>query len=403
MHRTVDIAWLPTSPKQWAIFSAARQEAASLWKALVVRHARIRRLRWRWPSAERWFRWARGKFPNLSAQSVQQTIQEFLEVVRATTAKRKAGHDDAKYPWRTHRHRDVTYTNQDAKLRGKYLLLPHGRKGKGTLAVRLPKGFLPPGRLMEVSLQYGNVRMVFSQPEPEPTTTKPVVVGVDLGVNSLLTATDGTTAVQVSGRAIKSFVRYRNKAVAELDAKISKTTRGSNRFKKLKRAKYRLLDRTHRKIKDATHKATRAVLDTFPNATFVVGEPFNDAAQKTDRVRAQQVSNSCGRKVIEQLGYKGRGAKTVPEPYTSRTCPGCGGQKKVGRVYGCPCGWEAPRDVVGALNILQLGTAGAMSPRPGLVVPEVRYVRPIKYPGASQVVRAEPPLASLPTPVAQGA
>lgn len=404
MHRTVEIAWLPPTPNQWAIFSSARLEAASLWKALVTRHQRIRRLHWKWPSAERWFRWARGKFPHLSAQSTQQTIQEFLEVVRGTTAKRKAGDTNAKYPWRTPRYRDVTYTNQDAKIRGRYLLLPHGRKGKGTLTVRLPKDFAPPGRLMEVSLQYGSVRLVFSQPDPEPSQNLPVVVGVDLGVNSLLTATDGQTAVQVSGREIKSFVRYRNKQVAELDAKISKTTRGSNRYKKLKRAKYQLLDRTHRKIKDAMHKATRAVVDAFPCATFVVGEPFNDAAQRVDRVRAQQVSSSCGRRVIKQLAYKGRGARTVPEPHTSRTCPSCGQQQKVGRVYRCgSCGWEAPRDVVGALNILQLGTAGALSARPGVQVPTVRYERPVKYPGASQVVRAEPPLVPETVPVAQGA
>jgi hypothetical protein len=35
-------------------------------------------------------------------------------------------------------------------------------------------------------------------------------------VNSLLAATDGQTAVVVSGRAVKAVMRYRNKKLAEI-------------------------------------------------------------------------------------------------------------------------------------------------------------------------------------------
>ena len=90
VHRVFEVAWLPRSPVQWETFTLARRAAGDLWSAMATRHARIRRLNWAWPSKARWEKWARGRFPGLSAQSVQQTVGEFCECLAATTAARKA-------------------------------------------------------------------------------------------------------------------------------------------------------------------------------------------------------------------------------------------------------------------------------------------------------------------------
>lgn len=371
-YRTVEVAWKPRATTEWATFTASRKEAARLWNDLVVRHHRIRRLAWRWPSKARWQRWAKGRYPGLSAQSTQQLIGEFCEAVDSCRQLRKNGQTEARYPWRLRRYHDVIYTNQDARIRDGYLILPHGQSG--ALRIRLPETITVPGRLMEVRLSYGVVRLiceVADAPRPEQA-----VIGVDLGVNTLLAATDGQKVFLVSGRGVKAVIQWRNKTLAHIQQAQSSKTNGSRRWKRLQRRKYRLLDKTKRQVRDACHKVTHVVAQAFPGATCYVGEPFNDAAQRTGRVQAQQVSTACTRKIIQQLDYKTAGALAINEASSSQTCPVCGERSKHRRIYRCPrCGTVAPRDVVGAVNILALGVQGAMLP--GRCLPQqVKYLRP---------------------------
>jgi putative transposase len=366
------VAWLPHTKTGWATFTASRREAARLWDDLVVRHHRIRRLGWRWPSRIRWQRWAKGLYPGLSAQSAQQIIGEFCEAVGSCRQLRQNGHPEARYPWRRPRYHDVVYTNQDARVRDGRLILPHG--ASGTLRIRLPDTVTLPGRLMEARLSYGVVRLICEiadAPRPEQT-----VIGVDLGVNTLIAATDGAKVFLVSGRGVKAVIQWRSKTLASLQRAQAGKAKGSRRWKRLQRRKYRVLDKTKRQVRDAAHKATHAIAAAFPGATCYVGEPFNDAARRTARVQAQQVSTACTRKIIQQLDYKTAGAITLSEAYSSQTCPVCGERSKHRRIYRCPrCGATGPRDVIGAVNILALGRHGAMLP--GRALPsQVKYLRP---------------------------
>jgi putative transposase len=226
-HRTFEIAWLPASPKAWATFSSARQETARLWNDLVSWHAEARRQHaldpsFVFPSEKQWRQRCQRQYPNLHSHSVQETIHEFLEAVKGCLEKRKAGDKDARFPWKLRRYRDVAYTNFGARIRNGFLILPHGLAGD--LAIKIPKNAtLPPGRLMEARLTYGVVRLVFSDDPPAPprgsdeakaaraarteqAKQPPATptVGIDLGVNTLLAATDGTKAILVSGRGVKA-------------------------------------------------------------------------------------------------------------------------------------------------------------------------------------------------------
>jgi len=149
----MEVIWAPHTQAEWATFTASRREAARLWGDLVVRQHRIRRLGWHWPSRIRWQRWAKGRYPGLSAQSSQQLIGEFCAAVDSCRQLRKNGQTEARYPWRRPRYRDVTYTNQDARIRDGRLILPHGKSG--TLRIRLPDTIIVAGRLTEVRLSYG--------------------------------------------------------------------------------------------------------------------------------------------------------------------------------------------------------------------------------------------------------
>jgi putative transposase len=175
---------------------------------------------------------------------------------------------------------------------------------------------------------------------------------------------------------VKAVIQWRNKTLADLQRSQVGKTKGSRRWKRLQRRKYQMLDKTKRQVRDATHKATHAIATAFPNATCFVGEPFNDASQRTGRVQAQQVSTACTRTIIRQLDYKTAGAITLSEAYSSQTCTVCGERSKHRRIYRCPhCGATGPRDVVGAVNILSLGQHGAMLP--GRALPKhIKYLRP---------------------------
>ncbi len=382
-YRTVEIKWMPDRASQWATYTGARVEAARLWADLVTRHHRLRRLNWRWPSKARFQRWAKRRYPGLSAQAAQQIIGEFIEAVDATRQLRKNGHAEARYPWKRPRYRDVVYTNQDARIRDNRLVLPNGKSG--TLRIPLPHDRPLPGRLMEVRLCIGRVLLVYEIPdEPHHQRT---VVGIDLGVNTLVAATDGKKALLISGREAKATVQWRNKRLASTMRRQSKMVKGSRRWRRVQRRKKQMLAKTRRRMNDLIHKATHRVAQEFPRATCYVGKPFNEAAQKMNDVWAQQVSQASNGKITRQLD-KASGAIQIDEHYSSQTCPHCGARNKCRRVYRCrTCGIVAPRDVVGSTNILCIGLYEEMRTNQALAT-EVVYARPVK------VFRREPDSSS---------
>lgn len=382
-YRTIEIRWLPRSKAEWATFTAARREAGKLWGDLVERHYRIRRLQWKWPSKERLQKWAKGRYPNLHSQTVQQIIADFVEAVDATRQLRKHGHDEASYPFKKPHYKNTIYTNQAAIIRNGVMMLPNGKSGK--LRIKLPIPIV--GRLMEVRLAYGKVELVCEI--TDEVRSEGAIIGVDLGVNTLIAATDGNTAILISGREAKATVQWRNKRLASMQARQSKLTKGSRMWKRTQRRKYAMLDKAHRRIKDIVHKATCHVANMFPNAKAYVGKPFNEAAQRIGRVQAQQVSSASNAKIISLLDYKLTGAIVVSEAYSSQTCPVCGQRSKHRRTYHCKgCGFTAARDVVGATNIRNIGMQGALAL--GCAVPNsVHWVYPSKYRVATHVVPTE--------------
>jgi putative transposase len=373
-YRTAKINFRLRSRAQMMTYRLARQEAARLWNDLVERHYRIRRANWKWPSKGRFQKWAKGRYPNLHSQSVQQIIGEFIEAVDSACQRRRNGCETAAYPNRKTRFRDVVYTNQGARLRDGRLLLPNGNAG--TLRIKIPHAVTLPGRLMEARLGLFSILLVCQV--ADEARLQEGTIGVDLGVNSIIAATDGHKALVISGRALKSAVRYRNKRLASLNSKQSAHEKGSRRWKRMQRRKAKMLAKNKQRINDMLHKATRKVAREFPNAKAYVGKPFNDAAQKMGRKQAQQVSSACNRRLIQMLNYKLSGAIEIDEAYTSQTCHVCGVRQKAGRIYGCQhCGTKLPRDVNGALNIRSLGLHEQMLSS-GRVPQIIRFKYPAK-------------------------
>ncbi len=271
--------------------------------------------------------------PHLHLQSVRQIIGEFCEAVHATRQLWRNDHPEANYPWCKPTYRDVVYTNQAARVRNGKLVLPHGQAG----TPHIPLSIALPGRLMEVRLQMGNVLLVCEIPdEPRPQQT---VIGVDLGMNTLIAATDSKKAILISRCETRATVQWRNKCLAQIQQAQSTRVKDSRRWRRLQRHKARMLAKAHRRIRDITHKATCQVADAFPGATCHIGKPFNDAAQKMSHRQAQHVS----------------------EAFSSQTCPVCGERNTCQCIYRCKkCHFTMPRDAVGSTNILCIGKYGTL-------------------------------------------
>jgi hypothetical protein len=186
-YRTIEISWLPRSQAEWRTFTAVRKESAAVWNWLVEAHADRRATGEPWPSKAEWQKRAKGRFPNLHSQSIQQTIADFCEAVTATVVLRKKSRPDAQYPFKKPKYRCIIFTNQAAVIRDGCMTLPCGKAGK--LHGRLPAEVTTPGRLMEVRLHFGKVQLVCEV--PEPVRVAGPVIGCDLGVNTLIAVTDG--------------------------------------------------------------------------------------------------------------------------------------------------------------------------------------------------------------------
>jgi len=173
--------------------------------------------------------------------------------------------------------------------------------------------------------------------------------------------------------------QYSAKRLAYLQARQSRCKRKSRRWWRLQRCKNRFRAKQQRRMRDMEHKISRSVVDYAVEqqaGVLAIGD-VRDIAEAPNKGRRQNQKLSTWRhgKLRGYLSYKaaaeGISVVLVDEQHTSKTCPNpsCNQRHKPrGRIYRCPaCGFQAHRDVVGAVNILsrQLhGDVGKVRPPP---------------------------------------
>jgi len=189
------------------------------------------------------------------------------------------------------------------------------------------------------------------------------VMSVDLGILRPITCFDGKDVISYHGGILNSLIRYRNKELAKFQQMLSRCKKGSKRYRKLLKAKKKMLRRTKNQMKDILHKITSNFLKTCMQkgiGTIVIGDITNirERVEGNDNFN-QKIHQWCFRKMVQIITYKaqvlGIEVKLVAEEYTSQICPVCGDKNHAdGRNYECKsCGFRYHRDGVGAINILQ--------------------------------------------------
>ncbi|GAA2146026.1 RNA-guided endonuclease InsQ/TnpB family protein [Actinomadura napierensis] len=206
--------------------------------------------------------------------------------------------------------------------------------------------------------------------EPLPATG--AIVGVDVGVASLVTTSDGEHVA--NPRHLRSSAD--RLAVAQRD--LARCTRGSNRRRKAVRRVAEWKAKIRRQRLDTAHKTALGLVrahDVIVHERLRIAEmtrsasgsredPGRNVAQKTGLNRS--ILDAGWGVLLTVLAYKaesaGRELIAVNPRNTSRTCSACGycaaGNRVSQAVFQCmACGHAAHADINAAINILRAGLA----------------------------------------------
>ena len=214
---------------------------------------------------------------------------------------------------------------------------------------------------MTVSRRAGRWYAALTVERDDKPVTKPPrggAVGIDLGIKTLATLSDGT--VISNPRCLAASERRLKQAQKAL----SRKTRGSKRRAKARAKVARLHARVANQRLDAMHKLTTWLASTFSHISV---EDLNAAGMVKNHHLAKAVSDAAFGEFRRQLEYKtarnGAALHVVDRWYpSSKTCSKCGAVKaKLSlseRVYRCDaCGLSIDRDLNAAINIKVAGSA----------------------------------------------
>ena len=183
-------------------------------------------------------------------------------------------------------------------------------------------------------------------------------VGVDLGVKTLATLSDGTVI------ANPRYLRKSERRLKRAQKALSRKTRGSKRRAKARAKVARLHAHVANQRGDAMHKATTWLASTYSDISI---EDLNAAGMVKNHHLAKAVSDAAFGEFRRQLEYKtahsGATLHVVDRWFaSSKTCSKCGRVKAklslAERTYRCDgCGLVMDRDLNAAININVAGSA----------------------------------------------
>jgi len=224
------------------------------------------------------------------------------------------------------------------------------------------------GRILSVTVRRrANKWFVSITVEKEIVDPKPIVsyaVGVDLGIKTLATLSDGTTFQNPRALGI------RIKKLKKLSKSLSRKKKGS---KNREKAKLRLA-RIHLEIfnirQDTLHKLTTYLAKSHSR---IVIENLGVSGMMKNRRLARAIADVGFYEFRRQLGYKCQWygsrlhvvARTFP---SSKRCSSCGHKKKElslsEREYECEeCGLKVDRDLNAALNLVTVSLPETLTAR----------------------------------------
>jgi len=357
-----------------------RMEAAKVWTKCRDLHLAARKDSAKWPNKDTLQKATKGF--GLHSQSAQMVCHAFLANVDTATQLRKSGRKEIRYPWRDKTFYPLMWPAQAMSLNGKRIVLPMGR-GRKSIVLGKPDWLTAPAACKLVWNGVCDELHVCVESELAQESPGDAHACIDLGQIHLATVVTNTgAALIISGRGVRSEKRRKNMMNGEMAAKLSRCTKGSRRWRKLRRTRSMQTSRTDRRVRDMGHKATRQAIDFCIDnkvGKLFVGNPDGVRRKRCGRHQNQRMSQWEYGRDINYLEQKSK--KTAIECFngsergTSSHCPECGAKHKPkGRNWRCKaCGFTGHRDVVGGANMHPLAF-GEKIKFPSLK--DITYLRP---------------------------
>lgn len=381
MLQTVRILQLPNLPDSVRTgIRNGRMEAAKVWTRCRDLHLAARKDSTKWPNKDMLQKATKGF--GLHSQSAQMVCHAFLANIDTTTQLRRSGRKEIRYPWRDKLFYPLMWPSQAMSLEADRIVLPMGR-GRKSICLPRPEWLKAPTSCKLIWNGVCDELHVVAESEQASSAPGDVHVCIDLGQIHLATVVTNTgEALIVSGRGVRSEKRRINKMHGKMAKKLSKCTKGSRRWKKLRRVRATQSGRIERRVRDMRHKATRQVIDFCVEnkvGKLFIGNPDGVRRNACGRKHNQRMSQWEYGKDINYLEQKSNKAAIEcfngSERGTSSHCPECGAKHKPsGRNWKCKaCGFSGHRDVVGGVNMHPLAFAEKVK-FPSLV--DTTYLRP---------------------------
>lgn len=333
-------------------------EAAKVWTKCRDLHQAARKDSAKWPTKDSLQKATKGF--GLHSQSAQMVCHAFLANIDTTTQLRRSGRQEIRYPWRDKLFYPLMWPAQAMGLQSGRIVLPMGR-GRSSIVIPKPDWLSAPTACKLVWNGVCDELHVVVESEQAKESPGSAHACIDLGQIHLATVVTNTgQALIISGRGVRSEKRRMNKMHGQMAKKLSRCTKGSRRWKKLRRTRSTQACRIERRVRDMRHKATRQAIDfCIENkvGNLFIGNPDGVRRNACGRKHNQRMSQWEYGKDINYLEQKSKKVAiecfTGSERGTSSRCPECGSKHKPsGRNWRCKvCNFSGHRDVVGGVNM----------------------------------------------------
>jgi putative transposase len=294
-----------------------------------------------------------------------QVIQDVLKRVdkafknffRRVSGKRREKAGYPRYKGKD-RYDSFTYPQSGFKLEGGKLILSK----IGSINIKKHRGLPEDAEIKTCTIERDldrwyacfAVEIEVKDPDQNKEITLENPIGIDLGINHLITFSDGSTI---------GNPRYLSKSEKRLKRDQRRLSRAKKRSNNRKKRIFELA-KTHRKVRDQRtdllHKVSRSLVNTFD---LIIFEDLKVKNMLKNHHLAKSISDVSWSQLTNFVSYKaeeaGRRVEFVNPKNTSQECSNCGGIVKKSlaqRVHRCPfCGLVMDRDENAAINILKKG------------------------------------------------
>jgi putative transposase len=304
---------------------------------------------------------ARPEYRDIHSQVLQEVLARLDKAFQAFFRRLKAGGKAGETPGYPRFHGHIRYNSFTYPQYGNGASLDNGflvLSKIGRVALRWSRPMEGNPKTVTISREADGWYACFScadVPAP-PLPTAGQETGIDLGLQSFATLSDGTRIFN------PRCYRKAERALKTAQRRVSRRTKGSNRRRKA----VQLLAKAHLKVKRQRQDFHyKVALHLVQHNDTIYHEDLQTANMLKNHHLAKSIADAGWSVFLSILSFKaacaGRSVVAVPPAYTSQTCSGCGVLVKKGlsvRWHSCPdCGLALHRDHNAARNIERAGQA----------------------------------------------